>query len=177
MLPKREEKNIADILSDLFSFLSADSQPHTPSLYESMSPAPANKLTMAPANPLWDSQQNKRAVIYENCLKCRGELCQPLLQVTPAKMPPSRGISGCQSVPTELYVKKSQVSDSTADEELLRELLRDADEMCQPEDVNDSTGNGGKRDRPLVSFVPLKRILTSFFSLPFPCTIFCFLNH
>uniref|UniRef100_A0A3Q2E9V6 Docking protein 7 n=1 Tax=Cyprinodon variegatus TaxID=28743 RepID=A0A3Q2E9V6_CYPVA len=166
MLPKREEKNIADILSDLFSFLSADSQPHTPSLYESMSPAPAHKLTMAPANPLWDSQQNKRAVIYENCLKCRGELCQPLLQVTPAKMPPSRGISGCQSVPTELYVKKSQVSDSTADEELLRELLRDADEMCQPEDVNDSTGNGGKRDRPLVSFVPLKRILTSFFSLP-----------
>ncbi|MEQ2218158.1 hypothetical protein XENOCAPTIV_030318 [Xenoophorus captivus] len=128
-------------------------QPHTPNLYESMSPAPANELILASVTP-WDSQQDKRAVIYENCLKCQGELCRPLLQVALAKMPRSRGISGFQSFPCGLHPKKSQDSDSTADEELLHELLRDVDEQCQPEDVNDSTGNEGKRN-PLISFMPL----------------------
>ncbi|MED6250485.1 Protein Dok-7 [Ataeniobius toweri] len=144
MLPKRGEKKIANLLSDLFSFLSAGGQPHTPNLYESMSPAPANELILASAT-LWDSQQDKRAVIYENCLKCQGELCRPLLQVALAKMPRSRGISGFQSFPSGLHLKKSQDSDSTADEELLHELLRDVDEQCQPEDVNDSTGNEEKK--------------------------------
>ncbi|MEQ2236197.1 hypothetical protein ILYODFUR_010076, partial [Ilyodon furcidens] len=144
MLPKRGEKKIANLLSDLFSFLSAGGQPHTPNLYESMSPAPANELILASATP-WDSQQDKRAVIYENCLKCQGELCRPLLQVALAKMPRSRGISGFQSFPSGLHLKKSQDSDSTADEELLHELLRDVDEQCQLEDVNDSTGNEEKK--------------------------------
>ncbi|XP_012730242.2 protein Dok-7 isoform X1 [Fundulus heteroclitus] len=145
MLPKRGERKTADPLSDLFSFLRAGSQPHTLNLYEAMSPALANELILAPATPPWDSQLDKRAVIYENCLKCQGELCQPLLQVASAKNLPSRGVSACQSFPTGLDMKKSQDSDSAADEEQLHELLRDADRQCQPEDGNDSTGNEEKK--------------------------------
>lgn len=143
--PKRGERKISDLLSDLLSYLSAGGQPHTANLYEPMSPAPANELILAQAAPPWGSQQDKRAVVYENCLKCRGELCQPPLQVVPAKMP-RRTIHGCQSFPTGLYLKKSQGSDRTADEELLHELLRDVDERRRPEDVNDSTGSEGKKD-------------------------------
>ncbi|XP_023202602.1 protein Dok-7 isoform X1 [Xiphophorus maculatus] len=142
--PKRGERKISDLLSDLLSFLSAGGQPHTANLYESMSPAPANELILAQAAPPWGSQQDKRAVVYENCLKCRGELCQPPLQVAPAKMP-RRTIHGCRSFPTGLYLKKSQGSDRTADEELLHELLRDVDERRRPEDVNDSTGSEEKK--------------------------------
>ncbi|XP_043953011.1 protein Dok-7-like isoform X2 [Gambusia affinis] len=142
--PKRGERKIADLLSDLLSFLSAGGRPHTANLYESMSPAPANELILAQAAPPWGSQQDKRAVVYENCLKCGGELGQPPLQVTPAKMPSRRGIHGCRSFPTGLYLKKSQGSDRTADEELLDELLRDVDERRRPEDVNDSTGSEEK---------------------------------
>lgn len=154
VLPKRGEKKIADLLSDLYSFLSVGSQPHTPNLYESMSPAPANDPVLAQAAPPWDSQQDKRPIIYENCLKCRGELCHPLPQVTPAKMPHNRGINGPQSFPIELHLKKSQDIDNTADEELLQELLRDIDEQCHTKDVHDSTDIGGKRN-PWVYCVPL----------------------
>ncbi|XP_054880451.1 protein Dok-7-like isoform X1 [Poeciliopsis prolifica] len=143
--PKRGEREIADLLSDLLSFLSAGGQPHTANLYESMSPAQANELILAQAAPPRGSQQDKRPAVYENCLKCRGELCQPPLQAAPAKMPRSRGIHGCQSFPTGLYLKKSQGSDRTADEELLHKLLRDVDERCRPEDTNVSTGSEEKK--------------------------------
>ncbi|XP_014905834.1 protein Dok-7 isoform X1 [Poecilia latipinna] len=143
--PKRGERKIADLLSDPLSFPSAGGRPHTANPYESMSPAPANELILAQAAPPRGSQQDKGAVVYENCLKCRGELCQPPLQVAPAKMPRSRGVRGCQSFPTGPCLKKSQGSDRIADEELLHKLLRGVEERRRPEDVNDSTGSGEKK--------------------------------
>jgi len=149
LLPKKGEKKLVNLLSDLLSFPSTDWQPeakaHRLNLYESMSPALGNELNLAPAAPLQGSQQDKRSVIYENCFKCQGAHCHPPPRVTPAKMYRSRGISAFQTFPTELHLKKSQEPDSAADEEPLNQALRGVDGQCQREEINGQTVNEGKR--------------------------------
>ncbi|XP_041842608.1 protein Dok-7-like isoform X1 [Melanotaenia boesemani] len=147
--PKRGEKTLFSRLSDLLSFPNADRQPearaHRLNLYESMSPALGNELNLAPAAPLKDSQQDKRAVIYENCLKCQGAHCHPPLRVMPAKMYSNRDISTFQMFPAGLHLIKSQEHDCAADEKLLHQALRDVDGQCRYEEMNDQTVNEDKK--------------------------------
>ncbi|XP_072232857.1 protein Dok-7-like isoform X1 [Leuresthes tenuis] len=146
---KKGEKKLVSLLSDLLSFPSTDWQPeakaHRLNLYESMSPALGNELNLAPAAPLQGSQQDKRAVIYENCFKCQGAHCHPPPRVTPAKMDRSRGISAFQTFPTGLHLKKSQEPDCAADEELLNQALRGVDGQCLHEEINGQTVNEDKK--------------------------------
>ncbi|XP_039461283.1 protein Dok-7 isoform X4 [Oreochromis aureus] len=144
-LPKKGREKLACLLADLLGFPGTDSQPeaktHRLNLYESMSPAFGNELNLAPAVPLQDSQQDKRAVIYENCLKCQGEHCQPPPRAVPAQKWCNRNISPLKSFPTWLHLKKSQ--EHPANEELLYQALNDssqrADGQCQYEEINGST--------------------------------------
>ncbi|CAI5668810.1 unnamed protein product [Oreochromis niloticus] len=144
-LPKKGREKLTCLLADLLGFPGTDSQPeaktHRLNLYESMSPAFGNELNLAPAVPLQDSQQDKRAVIYENCLKCQGEHCQPPPRAVPAQKWRNRNISPLKSFPTWLHLKKSQ--EHPANEELLYQALNDssqrADGQCQYEEINGST--------------------------------------
>ncbi|XP_076737934.1 protein Dok-7 isoform X4 [Maylandia zebra] len=144
-LPKKGREKLACLLADLLSFPGTDSQPeaktHRLNLYESMSPAFGNELNLAPAVPLQDSQQDKRAVIYENCLKCQGEHCQPPPRAVPAQKWRNRNISPLKSFPTWLHLKKGQ--EHPANEELLYQALNDssqsADGQCWYEEINGST--------------------------------------
>ncbi|XP_017292842.1 protein Dok-7 isoform X2 [Kryptolebias marmoratus] len=93
-----------------------EARPHRPNPYESMSPALGNGLHLAPTGPLQESQQDKRAVVYENCLKCRGERCQPPPQVVPAKAcRSSRDLSSSRPLPAGPHLKRR----SGREEELL----------------------------------------------------------
>ncbi|XP_039865774.1 protein Dok-7-like isoform X4 [Simochromis diagramma] len=144
-LPKKGREKLACLLADLLGFPGTDSQPeaktHRLNLYESMSPAFGNELNLAPAVPLQDSQQDKRAVIYENCLKCQGERCQPPPRAVPAQKWRNRNISPLKSFPTWLHLKKSQ--EHPANEELLYQALNDssqsADGQFWYEEINGST--------------------------------------
>lgn len=157
-LPKKGREKLACLLADLLSFPGTDSQPeaktHRLNLYESMSPAFGNELNLAPAVPLQDSQQGKRAVIYENCLKCQGEHCQPPPRAVPAQKWRNRNISPLKSFPTWLHLKKGQ--EHPANEELLYQALNDSsqsvDGQCWYEEINGSTVTSeGKRPPSTVS--------------------------
>ncbi|XP_053199060.1 protein Dok-7-like [Scomber japonicus] len=110
-------------------------------LYESMSPAFGNELKSAPtATRLQDSQQDKRAVIYENCLKCLREHCHPPPRVPPVEMYRNRNIS---TNVTELHQKTSQQHEGAANEELRYQAhghgSQSVDGPCQYEEMNGQT--------------------------------------
>ncbi|XP_030609797.1 protein Dok-7 isoform X1 [Archocentrus centrarchus] len=144
-LSKKGREKLACLLADLLGFPSTDSQPeaktHKLNPYESMSPALGNELNLAPAVPLQDSQQEKRAVIYENCLKCQGERCQPPPQAPPAKKGHNRNVSTLKTFPIWLHLKKSQ--EHPANEELHYPALNDSsqrvDGQCQYKEMNGPT--------------------------------------
>ncbi|XP_040038440.2 protein Dok-7 isoform X2 [Gasterosteus aculeatus] len=104
-LPRKGGDKLASLLADLLGFPNADRQLEAKSnrlnLYESMSPSLGNEPKSAPTGARTpashDSGADDRgAVIYENCFKCRGEHCRPPPRVPPAaerrsgKVPASR---------------------------------------------------------------------------------------
>lgn len=140
-VPEKEGNKLAALLSDLLSFPMAgrqpEARPHRPNLYKSMSPALGSELRLAPTGPLQESQQDKRAVIYENCLKCQGECCQPPPRLVPAKVYQSSAASFSQPLPTALHLKRRQDGDE--------ERLREAEGQSQSDEINGSVVSEGKR--------------------------------
>lgn len=177
LLPKKGREKLASLLADLLGFPSADRQPEAKTnslnLYESMSPRFAPTGTCA---PLQDPQQDKRAVIYENCLKCRGESCHPPPRVIPAEMYRNRNISTLQTFPTGLHLKKSPEQEAAANEEMLYQAPSDGsqsvDGQCPYEEMNGPTVTSeGKR--PLPQFpLQLTTKLLRFLWCPFPLQSF-----
>lgn len=102
-----------------------------------MRPALGNELHLAPIVPLPESQQDKRAIIYENCLKCQRESCQPPPRVMPAKVYQSSVASSSQPLPTGLHLKRRQGGDA--------ERLKEAEGQSQYDEINGSEVNEGKR--------------------------------
>lgn len=153
-LPKRGREKLASLLADLLGFPSADRQPEAKTnglnLYESMSPALGSELRSAPAGtcaPLPDPQQEGRAVIYENCLKCQRDRCQPPPRALPAEMFRNRNIIAPQTFP---HPKGSQEHGGAVNEEWLGPALSDGshseDGQCQYEEMNGrSVTSEGKR--------------------------------
>ncbi|GAA6216292.1 protein Dok-7-like isoform X1 [Lates japonicus] len=146
-LPKKGREKLASLLADLLGFPTADRQPEAKinrlNLYESMSPAFGNELRLASTGtcvPLQDSQQDRRAVIYENCLKCLREHCHPPPRVVPAEMYRNRNISTLHSSPFGLHLKKRQEHEVAVNEELLHQARSDGsqsvDGQCQYEEMN-----------------------------------------
>lgn len=146
-MPKTGSEKLASLLADLLGFPIADMQPEAKTnrlnLYESMSPRFGNELKSAPTGtcvPLKDSQRDKRAVIYENCMKCQGEHCHPPPRVAPAEMYRNRNVSTSQTFPAGLRLKKSQEHEVAANEEVLYEVHSDGsqslDGQCQYEEMN-----------------------------------------
>ncbi|XP_049923255.1 protein Dok-7-like isoform X2 [Epinephelus moara] len=149
-LPKKGREKLASLLADLLGFPSVDRQPEAKTnrlnLYESMSPSFGNELkstltgTCAPPQ---DSQQDKRAVIYENCFKCQGENCHPPPRVVPAETYRNRNVSTLQTFPTGPHLKESQEQEVAANEELLCEAASDGSQsvagQCQYGEMNGRT--------------------------------------
>uniref|UniRef100_A0A3B5A487 Docking protein 7 n=1 Tax=Stegastes partitus TaxID=144197 RepID=A0A3B5A487_9TELE len=104
-------------------------------------PCIPSSSSVIPAIP--DSQQEKRAVIYENCLKCQRERCHPPPRVVPAEMYCNRDIFTLQAFPTGLHPKKSQDHEDAADEEPLHHCQSDGSQsvggQSQCEEVNGRT--------------------------------------
>lgn len=160
-LPKTGREKLASLLADLLGFPGADRQPeattNTLNLYESMSPR--LELRSAPSGtcaPSQDPQRDKRAVIYENCLKCRGERCHPPPRAAPADMYRNRNISTRQSG-NGLRLKKSQEHEVASNEEVLCAARGDGsqseDGRRQYEEMNGRTVTSeGKR--PPLQFPP-----------------------
>ncbi|XP_045921661.1 protein Dok-7-like isoform X2 [Micropterus dolomieu] len=145
-LPKKGREKLASLLADLLGFPSPDRQLEAKTnrlnLYESMSPRFGNELKSAPTGPRvpsHDSLQEKRAAIYENCLKCQGEHCHPPPRVAPAEMHRNRCISTSQPFPTGL-LKRSQEHEVAANEGLLCQAHSDGsqsvDGQCQDEEMD-----------------------------------------
>ncbi|XP_067435674.1 protein Dok-7-like isoform X1 [Thunnus thynnus] len=150
LLPKKGREKLANLLADLLGYPRAgrepEAKPNRLNLYESMSPAFGNELKSAPTGtcvPLQDPQEDKRAVIYENCLKCQGEHCRPPPRVVPPEMYRNRNISTSQTFPTGLHPKKSQQHEAAANEELQYEAnghgSQSVDGPCQYEEMNGQT--------------------------------------
>ncbi|XP_073330602.1 protein Dok-7-like isoform X2 [Pagrus major] len=145
-LPKKGREKLASLLADLLGFPSADRQPEAKAnrlnLYESMRPRFGNELKSAPTcvPPTQDSQQDRRAVIYENCFKCQGERCHPLPRITPPEMYRNRNISTLRTFPTALPLERSREHEVAANEELLHQARSDGsqhvDGHCQHEEMN-----------------------------------------
>lgn len=169
LLPKNGREKLASLLADLLGYPEAcrepEAKPNRLNLYESMSPAFGIELKSAPTGtcvPLQDSLQDKRAVIYENCLKCQGEHCHPPPRVVPAEMYRNRNISTLQTFPTGLHLKKSQQHEGTANEELRYQAhghgSQSMDGPCQYAEMNGQTvTNEGKRPLQLIT-KPLRHI-------------------
>lgn len=179
-LPKKGREKLASLLADLLGFPSADRQPEAKTnrqnLYESMSPRFANELRSAPTGTCVPSQRDKRAVIYENCLKCQGERCRPPPRVTPPEMYRNKNISTLETFPTGLLLNRSQEHEAAANEDLLRQAHSDGsqsvDGECQYEETNGrKVTSEGKR--PLLRF-PLQLLtkLLRFLWSPFPLRSF-----
>lgn len=179
-LPKKGREKLASLLADLLGFPGSDRQPETKThrlnLYESMSPAVENGLNLA---SLQESQQDKRAVIYENCLKCQREHCHPPPRATPAKIYPN--VATLQTFPNGLHVNKSKEHERAANEEPIHQAHSDAsqreDGQCQYEEMNDRTviceGKRLPRPSPLQLMAKLQsHTLASFFLLPLLSWIF-----
>lgn len=159
-LPKKGREKLASLLADLLGFPNGDRQPepktNTLNLYESMSPRFGNELkSNGTCVSSQDSQQDKRAAIYENCFRCQGEHCHPPPRVAPAVMYRNRNISTLQTFPTGLRPRKSQEHEVAANEEPLHQARSDGslsvDGQCQYEEMNGRTVTSeGKR--PLRSF-------------------------
>ncbi|KAM7366249.1 hypothetical protein PAMP_015703 [Pampus punctatissimus] len=147
LLPKKGREKLASLLADLLGYPGAGKEPEAKpdrlNLYESMSPAFGNELKSAPTDtnvPLQDSQKDKKAVIYENCLKCQGEHCLPPPWVVPAEMYRNRNTS---TFPTGLHPKKSQQHEGAANEEPRYKAhghgSQSVDRPCQYEEMNSWT--------------------------------------
>ncbi|XP_032367188.1 protein Dok-7 isoform X2 [Etheostoma spectabile] len=152
-LPKKGREKLSNLLADLLGFPSADRQPEAKTkrlnLYESMSPRFGNELKSLATGtcvPTPDLQQDRRSVIYENCLKCQGEHCQPPPRVVPAEMYRNRNISTLHIVPTGLNLKNSHEQEVDANEELLYQAPGDGsqsvDGQCRYEEMNGWTWTG-----------------------------------
>ncbi|XP_062300455.1 protein Dok-7-like [Scomber scombrus] len=148
LLPKKGREKLASLLADLLGYPRVGREPEAKSnslnLYESMSPAFGNELKSAPtATRLQDSQQDKRAVIYENCLKCIREHCHPPPRVLPVEMYRNRNISTIQTFLTGLHPKTSQQHEGAANEELRYQAhghgSQSVDGPCQYEEMNGQT--------------------------------------
>ncbi|KAM3857411.1 protein Dok-7-like [Diretmus argenteus] len=143
LLRKGREK-LASLLADLLGYSSTDRQPETRtnslSLYESMSSAFGNELKSKPSGTFTISQQDKRAVNYENCFKCEGERCRPPPRATPAET----YSNGPQGICTSVGLKKSLEHEVAADEGLRHQVhggggSRCVDGECRYEEVNGHT--------------------------------------
>ncbi|XP_047191913.1 protein Dok-7-like isoform X1 [Scophthalmus maximus] len=147
-LPKKGREKLSSLLADLLGFPSADKQPDETkasglSLYESMSSAFGNELKSTPTGtgaPLQDSQQDARAAIYENCLKCQREHCHPPARVAPAQMHRNRSDPTFHSLPSGLRLRKSHEHEVAVNEALLHRGHGDgsqsADGLCRSEEMN-----------------------------------------
>ncbi|XP_031707190.1 protein Dok-7 isoform X3 [Anarrhichthys ocellatus] len=149
-LPKKGREKLANLLADLLGFPNADRQLEAKTnrlnLYESMSPSFGNELKSAPTGtrvPFQDSEQDKRAAIYENCLKCRGEHCHP---PPPAGMNRNRNVSPSRTFPTGLHLKKSREHEAAVHEEPLDRAPGDGSRsvvaQCRYEEMNGPTVTG-----------------------------------
>ncbi|KAF3697940.1 Protein Dok-7 Downstream of tyrosine kinase 7 [Channa argus] len=146
-LPKKGKEKLASLFADLLGFPSTDGQPeeaktHSLNWYVSMSAAFGNELKSAPTGTcVLDSQQDKRAAIYENCLKCQSEHCHPPPRVLPAEIYRNRNTSTLQTLPAGL--KGSQERKASVDEELLHQAPSDGrqcmDRKCQNEEIDGQT--------------------------------------
>lgn len=168
----RGGEKLASLLADLLGFPGADRQPeanvHRVNLYVSMSPAFGHELKSIPT--ALDSQQEKRAVIYENCLKCQSKHCHPPPQVVPAEMYRNRNTSPLQTFSAGL--KRNEEHEAAVNIELLSQAPSDGpqsgDRLCQFEEMSGrAVVSEGKR--PLHQF-PLRLITKLLRSLwcPFP---------
>lgn len=178
-LPKKGRVKLASLLADLLGFPTADRQPEATTnrlnLYESMSPRFGNELKSAPTGKV--SQQDKRAVIYESCFKCRGEHCHAPPRVAPAKVYRDGNDSTAQTFPPGLCLKKSQEHEVAANEELPYQAVSDGsqcvDGQCQYEEMNGWTATSeGKR--PLQSFYDSSGVLSLFSPLKWIFFLFLF---
>ncbi|KAM7377338.1 hypothetical protein PAMA_013906 [Pampus argenteus] len=145
LLPKKGREKLASLLADLLDYPGAGKEPEAKptrlNFYELMSPAFGNELKSPPIGtnvPLQDSQKDKKAVIYENCLKCQGEHCLPPPWVVPAEMYRNRNPS---TFPTGLHPKKSQQHAGGAANEKPRYKThghgsQSVDGPCQYEEMN-----------------------------------------
>lgn len=153
-LPKKGREKLTSLLADLLGFPSADRQPeaktHRLNLYESMSPAFGKELSLAPAVSLQDTQRDKKAVNYENCLKCLGEHCHPPPRVVPARTYRSSSGSSLQALPTGPHLERIQEHEGAAGEEPRGSHRGDG--QCRYEEMNGQTVTSeGKR--PLTGFL------------------------
>ncbi|KAF7665044.1 hypothetical protein LDENG_00157100 [Lucifuga dentata] len=160
-LPAKGREKLASLLADLLGFPSSERETKTNrlNLYESMSSAFGNELSSKPAGRCHDpnSQQDRSAVIYENCFKCQGEHCHPPPRVTPAERyssrirPQSRQTSCSsfdQAIPSGTHLKKSLECEA-AHEELHHRAHGHGswtvDMQRQYEDINDYTVMGEEK--------------------------------
>ncbi|CAN9509667.1 unnamed protein product [Ophioblennius macclurei] len=117
VLPKKGREKLGSLIADLLGFPNTESKKDVVNPYESMSPAFGNDLDAVPAQ-----LPEKRAVIYENCLKCQGSRCQPPPRPIPAKTFMNRNFYALQTFPTHL--KKSQEREKD-EEEVLHQVPGD----------------------------------------------------
>nr|XP_046237143.1 protein Dok-7-like isoform X2 [Scatophagus argus] len=147
LLPKKGREKLASLLADLLGFPSTDRQPEAKTnrlnVYESMSPQFGEDLRSAPSGiflPSEVSQQDRRAVIYENCFKCQREHCHPPPRITPAEMYHNRNTSALQTFPGGLGLRRRQVHEVPANGEVLCQVGGDGsqsvDGQCQYEEMN-----------------------------------------
>ncbi|XP_071391850.1 protein Dok-7-like [Centroberyx affinis] len=123
-------------------------------LYESMSSAFGSELRSTPAGTCAPShdpnpQRDNRSVIYENCLKCRGERCHPPPRVTPAQTHRGSNSSTLHigerscAVPSGPRLKRSVEEEAAANEPHYQvHGSRAVDGKCEYEDMNGHTVTG-----------------------------------
>ncbi|KAK2863150.1 hypothetical protein Q5P01_002683 [Channa striata] len=153
-LPKTGKEKLVSLLADLLGFPSTDGQPeeakkHSLNWYVSMSPAFGNELKSSTTGTCTlDCQQDKRAAVYENCLKCLNEHCHPPPRVLPAEMYRNRNTSALQTFPAGL--QKSRQHEAAVDvaphQQLLQQLhqapgdgRQSADRKCQNAEIDART--------------------------------------
>ncbi|XP_071754944.2 protein Dok-7-like [Centroberyx gerrardi] len=160
-LPKKGREKLASLLADLLGYPSADREPEAKTnrlnLYESMSSAFGSELRSTPAGTCLPShdpnpRRDNRSVIYENCLKCRGERCHPPPRVTPAQTHRSSNSSTLHigerscAVPSGPRLKRSVEEEAAANEEPHYQVhthgSRAVDGKCEYEDMNGHTVTG-----------------------------------
>ncbi|XP_010777799.1 protein Dok-7 isoform X2 [Notothenia coriiceps] len=135
LLPRKGREKLASLPAELLG--SPEAKTNSLNLYESMSPRFGNELKSAPKSPCvpTDPQPDKRHAIYENCLKCRADHCQPAPRVAPSEMFRNRNTSTSHTFPTGL--KKSQEQEAAADEEALRQTPSERSQIQgQHEEIN-----------------------------------------
>lgn len=141
LLPKKGRDKLVSLLADLLGYPRAERklEAHTNTLncYESMSPVFGNVLKTCKSN----SQHDRAAVTYENCLKCQGEHCQPPPRLLPLVTLGSRSLfSSATFQPSAALLKTSQ-EPAAANEQALHQTQRghgsqSEDGPCHCEETN-----------------------------------------